>query len=284
MFRAGPAESGVLEDPGCAPVPPVRNAGMRLPIIHGLIRRRLLVNFRVDPEVAARLLPGPFRPKTHRGHALAGICLIRLEGIRLGWLPRWAGLASENAAHRFAVEWDDSTTGQPREGVYIPRRDTSLWLNHLAGGRLFPGEHHRADFAVTDDGNRIDLSARARDGGMALEVRARVGDALPASSCFGSLASASAFFETGSLGYSATREGHRLDGITLTTESWQVRPLTVEHVASSYFADEALFPPGSAVLDHALLMRDITHRWVAAPDLITSGGGPNGGRSSHLPR
>ena len=30
---------------------------MRLPVIQGLIRRRLLLNYRIDPEVAGALLP-----------------------------------------------------------------------------------------------------------------------------------------------------------------------------------------------------------------------------------
>jgi hypothetical protein len=47
---------------------------MRLPTIHGLIRRRMLINFRVDAAVMQRFLPQPFRPKLHRGHAIAGIC------------------------------------------------------------------------------------------------------------------------------------------------------------------------------------------------------------------
>ena len=242
---------------------------MRLPVIHGLIRRRLLINFRLDPDMAARLLPAPFRPKTQESHAIAGICLIRLEAIRPGWLPPWCGLTSENAAHRFAVVWE-GPDGQPQEGVYIPRRDTNLWLNALAGGRLFPGEHHRANFAVTDDGIGIKLAARSRDGTMNVAVQARESDALPPTSCFGSLDEASAFFALGSLGYSATRGGRHLDGIRLATDHWQVRPLAVEQVTSSYFADESRFPPGSAVFDHALLMRDIIHRWEAAPDLLTS--------------
>ena len=52
---------------------------MRLPRVHGVIRRRLLVNFRLDPDVAQRQLPASFHPKLHDGHAVAGICLIRLE-------------------------------------------------------------------------------------------------------------------------------------------------------------------------------------------------------------
>jgi len=76
-----------------------------LPIIRGVIDRRILVNFTVDPAVAAKLLPRPFRPKLVNGFAVAGICLIRLKQIRpRGW-PAILGISSENAAHRIAVEW-----------------------------------------------------------------------------------------------------------------------------------------------------------------------------------
>jgi hypothetical protein len=241
---------------------------MRLPVIHGLIRRRLLVNFRVDAEVMGRFLPPPFRPKLHRGYAIAGICLIRLEQIRPGWLPRFCGISSENAAHRIAVLWDEPS-GESREGVFIPRRDTGSWLNHFAGGRIFPGEHHLADFAVTDDGSRISMAIRARDGRMAVQVRAHETDSLPESSCFESLAESSSFFEGGSVGYSVTRDRCRLDGIRLQMESWRVRPLAVEHVDSSFFADESAFPAGSVTFDHALIMRDLSHQWHGVADMFT---------------
>ncbi len=39
----------------------------------------MLVNFKVDPESMQRLLPSRFSPKLHKGYAVAGICLIRLE-------------------------------------------------------------------------------------------------------------------------------------------------------------------------------------------------------------
>jgi len=243
---------------------------MRLPVIHGLIRRRLLVNFRVDAEVMSRFLPSPFRPKLHRGYAIAGICLIRMEQIRPARLPAFLGVSSENAAHRIAVQWDEPS-GVEREGVYIPRRDTGSWLNHITGGRIFPGEHHLAGFTVTDDGANIAMSIRARDGGMAVQLRARESDALPASSCFKSLAESSAFFEGGSVGYSVTRDCCRFDGLRLRTEGWKVRPLAVEHVESSFFANEAAFPAGSVVFDHALIMRDLPHEWHSEADLF---GGP----------
>ena len=178
---------------------------MRLPVIRGVIRRRLLVNFRVDAQVMQRFLPAPFRPKLQRGHAIAGICLIRLEEMRPAWAPAFCGLSSENAAHRVAVVWEDAS-GKTQEGVYIPRRDTDSWLNHVTGGPIFPGEHNLADFTVTDDGTNVDMSIRARDKGMSVMLRAQESDAIPSDSCFASLAESSAFFEGGSIGFSATRD------------------------------------------------------------------------------
>jgi Uncharacterized conserved protein (COG2071) len=241
---------------------------VRLPIIHGLIRRRLLVNFRVEAEVMRRFLPAPFRPKLHDGYAIAGICLIRLEGIRPAWLPSIFGFSSENAAHRVAVLWDDPS-GETREGVFIPRRDTSSLLNHLAGGRIFPGEHHLADFSVTDDAAHVAMSIQSRDGGVSVQVQAHETDTLPASSCFGSIAESSAFFEGGSVGYSVTRDCSRLDGIRLQTDGWQVRPLAIEKVESSFFSDESTFPPDSITFDHALIMRDVNHQWHEIGDVFT---------------
>ena len=99
---------------------------MRIPTIRGIIDRRILANFRVDPDAIRRVLPPPFRPKLIRGQAIAGICLIRLKQVRPAFLPPlpvlgrdWGrglrlGLASENAAHRIAVECDED--GQTRAG------------------------------------------------------------------------------------------------------------------------------------------------------------------------
>src|SRR5437870_7556174 len=153
---------------------------MRLPILDGVIRRRVLVNYRVDPDLLARQLPAPFRPKLHDSAAVAGICLIRLEQIHPAFVPLRVGFASENAAHRIAVVWRDE--GGPHEGVFIPRRDTGSFVNHLAGGRLFPGEHHRATFDVATAGDSIDLYMQSRDGGVAVRAKGRGGGGRPSRS------------------------------------------------------------------------------------------------------
>ena len=247
---------------------------MRIPVIRGRIDRRILVNYRVDPDVLAAQLPAPFRPKLIHGRGMAGICLIRLAGLRPAWLPAWLGISSENAAHRVAVEWDDESGhdhpnggGVPREGVYVRRRDTNLWFNALVGGRLFPGIHHRAQFTVDETADRYEVAVASDDGLTNVSVRCRRAGRLPETSLFGSLAEASAFFEAGSLGYSATHDPARYEGLELRCLNWRVEPLEVDAVTSSFFDDESLFPRGSIELDCALLMRGIEHQWHGRADL-----------------
>lgn len=237
---------------------------MRVPVLRGVIDRRILVNYRVDPAVLAATLPPPFRPKLHRGYGLAGICLIRLRGVRPRFVPSWLGIASENAAHRVAVEWDEG--GSAREGVYVRRRDTDSRLNALAGGRVFPGTHALARFAVRETGTRFEVALQSADGVTNLSVVGEVTDRLPAGSVFGSLAEASAFFRAGALGYSATRDRGRFQGLELRCRRWEVESLDVSAVRSSYFDDPAVFPAGSAAFDCALLMRGIEHEWHGRPD------------------
>ena len=238
---------------------------MKLPVIQGVIHRRILANFRVDPEVMQRQLPSRFRPKLHRGSAVAGICLIRLEHIRPRFVPESIGLNSENAAHRVAVRWDEGEA--EREGVFIARRDTNSQLNHFLGGRIFPGEHHQASFTVSETETEINLSLESTDHTIAVSLEGNIANTLPSSSIFSSLAEASSFFEGGSLGYSVTHDPNRLDGLNLKTEQWHVEPLDIKRIHSSYYSDLNKFPEGSIEFDHALIMRNVAHEWHSADDL-----------------
>ena len=226
--------------------------------VRGTIRRRVLVNYRVAPDVIKRLLPSGFEPKLVGGYAMAGMCLIRLEHQRPSWLPSGVGLSSENVAHRIAVT--RRAGGTERESVYIPRRDSASRLQHWLGGRAFPGELGSAAFVVHDDGVSIDLSMRAADG-LSVALRARDDAMLPRASVFASLEDASCFFRSGSLGYSATRQGRSLDAVYLDAADWRVSALDVELACSTFFEDRSMFPLGSVEFDSALIMRNIEHEW-----------------------
>lgn len=125
---------------------------MRLPLIEGEIERRLLVNYRVDPEAMARQLPAPFRPQLVGG-----------------------------------------------------------------GGRLYPGMHHPASFQVLETRDQVRVAFRARDGSAEVEVEIRIVEELGGSAIFRDADEASAFFEKGAAGFSATRDSARFDGLELRT-------------------------------------------------------------------
>src|SRR4051812_10887646 len=102
---------------------------MQIPVIRGVIDRRILVNYRVDPDVLARLLPSPFRPKLVKGVGMAGVCLIRLKHIRPRFLPAFLGISSENAAHRIAVEWHHD--GQTKAKASLATTTCVAWAPRL---------------------------------------------------------------------------------------------------------------------------------------------------------
>ncbi len=238
---------------------------MTIPTLQGTIARRLLVNFRADPNVVRVLLPAPFRPQLFRGHAIVGVCLIRLKGVRPLHMPAWMGVSSENAAHRFAVMWDDEH-GQEQTGVYIPRRDTGSSFNSWGGGRLFPGEHHFAHFTVSQSAEgALDFAMRSHDDAMQVRLRGQLSNHWPATSCFQNVDEASDFFQAGARGFSPRLRSTGLDGLRLQTQIWRVEPLETSEVFSSLYADESQFPRGSVEYDHTLFMHDIAHQWHATP-------------------
>ncbi len=106
------------------------------------------------------------------------------------------------------------------------------------------------------------------DKSVRVDVTGEPTDSLPTDSVFDSVAESSAFFEQGSLGYSpsdATEDEY--EGIELHTFEWEVSPLAVDSVTSSYFEE---FPDEAVAFDHALLMEDIDHEWRERDSICTS--------------
>jgi hypothetical protein len=177
-------------------------------------------------------------------------------------------VATESAAHRIAVQWDDP--GGPATGVYIPRRDTDSVLTALVGGRAFPGWHHLARFTVAEGDGRFAVRLDSRDGGARVLVEAHVTDHVMAGSVFGDIESASRFFACAPVGYSARPDGAAFDGVELACRGWNLRPLAVDEVRSSYFDDVSRFPPGTVELDSAFLMLGLDTSWTPLPRLTRS--------------
>ncbi|MEO6732457.1 MAG: DUF2071 domain-containing protein [Ferruginibacter sp.] len=232
---------------------------MKIPILQGIIDWRILANYTADPNVIGKMLPSSFRPKIYKGKAIVGICLIRLKNIRPKGFPGFIGIASENGAHRIAVEWTENN--ERKEGVFIPRRDTSSLLNSFSGGRLFPGRHFHAKFDVKEGMGHYHIAFRSSDG-TTIAIDGDKTALLNSDSIFENLENASKFFEGGAVGYSPNGNNTlRYDGLKLKTFNWKVEPLNITLIKSSFFENERLFPKGSIKFDNALLMTQIKHEW-----------------------
>jgi hypothetical protein len=176
-----------------------------------------------------------FRPRVVNGYAVAGICLLRLGRVRPAGLPGdgW-GLSSENAAHRYAVEWD-SPSG-PTTGVYIARRDSGSVFNVVAGGRAFPGTHGRAAFDVTETDTDLSIRLATADGSIKVDV---AGTVQPdgwwgGSELFENVTAATAFFRNGCDGYSPARGGG-YEGMRMCSDVWRLHPVVITRALSSVY-------------------------------------------------
>jgi hypothetical protein len=236
---------------------------MLLDTIHGVIARRVLLNFRIEPEVMAKVLPKPFRPKLYGGKAIGGVCMIRFEGLRPRFAPDWMGMASENAAHRVAVEWGEE--GRLREGVFIPQRNTASQLNKMMGGKVFPGVFSMSEFEVRERNDSVSIRIVDAQGVEQVRFAGESAAEHGAGSVFPTLEEAANFFSLGATGYSLSGDGRSFEGMELRSLSWKIAPMKATETYSRWFAREDVFPRGSVEFDCALVMRNIPHQWHSRP-------------------
>jgi len=232
---------------------------MEMPVLNGIIDRRILINYRVHPHVVKALLPEHLDPLIINGFASAGICLLRLKNIGLKHSPSFLRITSENAAHRFLVKW--TAKGKDLHGVYIPRRDTDSFLNVWLAGKIFSWPHYSAKFDVHEANGTYALKMKSKDDHSHLQVRTELALSFPSGSMFDSIEHASSCFQNCSLGFSPSTIPNQFKTIQLKTKTWTVKPLHVHELQSSFFSDRSLFPDNSIQFDNALLMEGIEHEW-----------------------
>jgi hypothetical protein len=236
-----------------------------LPVMEGVIRRRVLLNFRVKPDLVAPLLPPPIEVLPYNGWAIVGVCLIGMEQLRPKGLPGRFGLSSENMAHRVAIRYP--TGAGMHDGVFIWRRETDECLVSLLGGRLFPGVHQRADFAITETRAGLSIDVKTVGGQADVGFEAEYATGWAPGSVFGAFEDAAEFFRRGDCGFSCGLRAGKLDGLQLKTLRWNMSPLRIGRLETAFFHDARRFPSGAAQFDCALLMRGVPHEWHEIGDI-----------------
>jgi hypothetical protein len=236
-----------------------------LPLIQGVIARRMLLNFRADPDVVQRLLPAPLEVDIQHGHAMVGVCLVRMEKLRPQGVPGAFGLSSENMAHRVAIRYPGSDG--MRSGVFIWSRETDQRWVELLGGRLFPGVHRHARFQVTDSSDHLAMDVTSDDSKTDVHFSARVSGEWRPTPSFGTFDEVSEFFRKGDCGFSCSLRGDELEGLQLKMLKWDMVPMEIESQHSAFFSDVKRFPAGSIEFDCGLLMRGLPHEWHQLTDI-----------------
>jgi len=236
-----------------------------LPLIQGVIARRMLLNYRADADIVQRLLPAPLEVDKQHGHAIVGICLIRMENLRPQGIPSALGVSTENMAHRVAIQYPANGTMHP--GVFIWRRETDQRLVQMLGGRLFPGVHHHAEFQVVETHDHLTMDVTGEDGQSDVHFSARVSEEWQSTPSFNSFNEVSDFFRKGDCGFSCSLRGDELEGLQLKTLKWNMVPMKVESQHSAFYSDPQRFPAGSLEFDCGLLMRGIPHEWHQLTDI-----------------
>jgi len=129
----------------------------------GTIRHRLLVNQIADPAEVSSHLPDGIRPHVvpDSGGVIVGCCLIAIDSIRPWPAPAAVGTSIRAAAHRISV--DVGPVASPTRAVYVPCRHTDGILPGMAGGRVYPGVHRRAEIEVAVDAGKVAWSVKGRE-------------------------------------------------------------------------------------------------------------------------
>lgn len=229
--------------------------------VQGLCSRRIILNWRVNPDSLQKILPAPFRPKLVEENGIVGICIIELEEMRPKGMPAFVGMRSINAAPRIAVEWpDEDKPGQFEQGVYIPRRYTSAkWNAFVSKLRFFPTASGAGDIEVEEDEDgKIQAHAVAPDG-MKLSFSGHTADRLDDGSVFKTTQEASDFLKAAQVAYSPNDVNEEFDAIKLKTYQWEAAALSKNEAECTFISDN--FKGDEANFDSALIMRGIAHEW-----------------------
>lgn len=228
--------------------------------MHGVIRRRLLVNAMADPdEVATRLPPG-VRPHVTAQGTVVGCCLLEIEHIRPTFLPRVLGRSLRAVAHRISAEWLDAD-GTTIVGVYVPVRHTDSRFAVVVGGRGFPGVHERARVRVSGAGHRVQWHVDPVDPtGLGIRVSASYAGTPQAATTCGSVGATCLGAELGV----SPDHGGQLEVARMDLSHHNAREAVIEDLACPYLDGFA-----TAVASTSYLMCDVDVVWTrgTAPSL-----------------
>jgi uncharacterized protein YqjF (DUF2071 family) len=222
-----------------------------------LFRRCLLVNFAVDPDELASVLPRHVEPDLLDGEAYLSVVVGRMERMRPVLVPRLLGITYDQIVYRAVVRSGD------QRGVFFLRSDADNRLMAGLGNLMSFFRFHRSQVSFTERSGNLDLDVRTTtnpsgDIAATYTVGAPRHD-LPESSAFASLDEAKGWLVELFVAFHHGAGNDWIDVVRIKRGEWDVR--VVDDTRAHYAFMGAGAPFTRARLDSVFLVGDVPYRW-----------------------
>ena len=226
----------------------------------------LSLNYAVDPDALARLIPEPLRPELHKGVGWVQLLISSLRDMRPQGLGSLFGVCFYQVSYRAAVCYH-SRDGRPRRGGFFVRSETNHPVMRAVGNALNEFRFHEfglSEIVMLRAGEQltigVDPDVSAAGGKLAGLFDTRPLDSAPAGSTWSSIDDLHEPLIECYDALGVDRDAGYLYVLTIDREPWRpsfVRPLDLY---SEYF-DAGPLGGERSRLDSVLHIRDCAYRW-----------------------
>ena len=187
----------------------------------GVVRRRFLVSYAVEPSLLSTRVPPGAELSTHNGFAWVSACFVELAGMRPSFVPKGLGSRFRYLIHRTRARllYPD---GVLRESVLVLEANMNKPFLALLG-RVTTGVNFRVreiDLVEGDDGWELSMAANGSVLYRASIPRLSIGESLPENSMFQNTSDADRFLLGVSYGGEWDKPKGRLRLLAETHDPW----------------------------------------------------------------
>ncbi len=220
------------------------------------------VNYSVEPDALAALLPAPLRPELWHGRAWVQLLVSSLRGMRPQGLLAAFGVDFYQASYRAAVVWTDRD-GRERRGGYFVRSETNDAVMRAVGNHLREFSFHGfglATMAVVRDGDAlvVAIDAASPHGAVVGTFDTAPGHGPPVGSCWRDLDELHVPLVECYDAFGIADD--HMYTLTIDRGPWNARFAAVRELYVEYF-DTGPLGGGAARLDSVLHVPRCPYRW-----------------------
>jgi uncharacterized protein YqjF (DUF2071 family) len=226
----------------------------------------LSINYRVEPDALAALLPAPLEPERHKSRGWVQVLVSSLRDLRPPGVPELFGQCFYQASYRAAVQYRDRA-GALHRGGYFLRSETNHPVMRAIGNALAEFRFHEfgaADMVMLREGDRltvgVDPDPACPHGRLVSVVDTRPLPGPPPGSSWSSLDELHGPLIECYDAFGVDAAGGHLYVLTIDRDPWHARFVRPESLYSEY-VDRGALGGGAAEVDSVLHLTECRYRW-----------------------